>query len=200
MPLTRKMLKAMGIEEEKVDQIIDEHVDIVDTLKKERDAYKSDAEKLVDVQRKLDAYEQSEGKDTTVETVLKSDYDTLKKEYDDYKAGIDAKEAHVAKEHAFRELVKAAGVSENRINSIVKVSDIDSIELDNNGKIKNAEERTKSIKSEWADFIPVEEVIGVKTANPPKASGDKDGISSNSRAREIYAQYRQNLYGKEGKD
>lgn len=38
--LTRKMLKAMGIEDEKVEQIIEEHVESVDGLKAERDRYK----------------------------------------------------------------------------------------------------------------------------------------------------------------
>ena len=104
MALTRKMLKAMGIEEEKIDQIIDEHIDVVDALKKERDGYKSDAGKLADVQRKLDAYEKNNGDGK--KTVSKEDYDALKTEYDNYKADITAKEIKAAKESAFRELVR----------------------------------------------------------------------------------------------
>ena len=33
MALTRKMLKAMGIEDEKIEQIIEEHVESIDGLK-----------------------------------------------------------------------------------------------------------------------------------------------------------------------
>ena len=44
MALTRKMLKAMGIEDEKIDQIIEEHVESIDGLKAERDRYKAGAE------------------------------------------------------------------------------------------------------------------------------------------------------------
>lgn len=40
MPLTRKMLKAMGIEEDKIEQIIEAHADTVDALRDERDGYK----------------------------------------------------------------------------------------------------------------------------------------------------------------
>ena len=54
MSLTRKMLKAMGIEEEKIDQIIEAHSETVDSLKADRDTYKEDAEKLKTVQKELD--------------------------------------------------------------------------------------------------------------------------------------------------
>ena len=40
MALTRKMLKAMGIEEEKIDQIIEAHTETVDALKADRDKLK----------------------------------------------------------------------------------------------------------------------------------------------------------------
>ena len=40
MSLTRKMLKAMGIEDEKIDQIIEAHTETVDALKEQRDGYK----------------------------------------------------------------------------------------------------------------------------------------------------------------
>ena len=50
MALTRKFLKALGIEDEKVDEIISAHTETVDALKAERDGYKADAEKLPGVQ------------------------------------------------------------------------------------------------------------------------------------------------------
>ena len=39
MALTRKMLKAMGIEEDKIEQIIEAHSETVDSLKADRDSY-----------------------------------------------------------------------------------------------------------------------------------------------------------------
>ena len=54
MALTRKMLKAMSIEDEKIDQIVDAHTESIDALKEERDTYKADAEKLAAVQKELD--------------------------------------------------------------------------------------------------------------------------------------------------
>ena len=43
MALTRKMLKAMGIEDEKIDQIIEAHTETTDPLTRERDVYSLDA-------------------------------------------------------------------------------------------------------------------------------------------------------------
>ena len=40
MPLTRKMLSAMGIDEDKQDEIINAHVEVVNALKEERDRSK----------------------------------------------------------------------------------------------------------------------------------------------------------------
>ena len=175
MALTRKFLKAMGIEEEKIEQIIEAHGETVDALKEERDNYKADAEKLADVQKKLTKAEETIAKKGDGETVLKEDFDKLKDEYDKYKAGIDAEKLHTAKETAFRELLKTAGVSEKRIASVLKVTDIDGVEIDKDGKIKDAEKHTEDVKKEWADFIETTTTQGAKTANPPANNGKGTG-------------------------
>lgn len=105
------------------------------------------------------------------ETVLKSEYDTLKKEYDDYKADVDAKNTRTEKENAFRELLKSVGVSEKRLNAIIKVSDIDGLELDKDGKIKDADKHTETVKKEWSDFIETTTTQGAETATPPANNG-----------------------------
>ena len=105
------------------------------------------------------------------ETVSKESYDKLKKEYDDYKADIVAKNTRTEKENAFRELLKSVGVSEKRISAIVKVSDIDGLELDKDGKIKDADKHTETVKKEWADFIETTTTQGASTATPPTNNG-----------------------------
>ena len=71
--------------------------------------------------------------------------------------------------------MKAAGISEKRIDAVLKVSNIDSIELDKDGKIKDADKHTENIKTEWADFIPTTTVVGARTANPPANNGKGTG-------------------------
>ena len=172
MAMTRKFLKAMGIEEEKIEQIIEAHTETVNALKEERDNFKADAEKLPSVQKELNDLKTT--KNGGEETVLKSEYDKIKKEYDDYKADISAKETKSAKEHAYRELLKAAGISEKRIDAVLKVSNIDGIELDKDGKIKVADKHTETVKTEWADFIETTTTKGAYTANPPAGNGGGD--------------------------
>ena len=54
MALTRKMLKAMGIEDEKIEQIIEEHAETVDALKKQRDEAKEQAGEADELKKQLE--------------------------------------------------------------------------------------------------------------------------------------------------
>ena len=167
MSLTRKMLKAMNIEEEKIDQIIDAHSETVDALKADRDAYKEDAAKLAAVQKELDELK-AKGDDG-----YKAKYEAEKAAHDALKADIAAKETKKAKTDAYRELLKGANIDEKRIATILRAEapTIDKIELDADGKIKNAEQYTQSIKSDWADFIVTQSAKGTNTATPPANGG-----------------------------
>lgn len=168
MALTRTILEAMGIEEKKIDEIISAHAETVDALKQQRDDYKAQADELAEVQRRLD--EANETIKANDSDAWKVKYDAIKEEYDNYKSDISAKETTRAKQAAYREVLKAAGVSDKRIDSIVRVSDIDSVELDESGKIKEADKLAESIKNEWADFIVSTNTKGADTATPPTNS------------------------------
>ena len=161
------MLKAMGIEDEKIDQIIDAHSETVDALKAERDGFKEDAAKLAAVQKELDELK-AKGDDG-----YKAKYEAEKAAHDALKADIAAKETKKAKTDAYRELLKGANIDEKRIATILRAEapTIDKIELDADGKIKNAEQYTESIKSDWADFIVTQSAKGTNTATPPANGG-----------------------------
>ena len=168
MALTRTILEAMGIEEKKIDEIISAHAETMSALKQQRDNYKAQADELAEVQRKLD--EANETIKANDSDAWKVKYDAIKEEYDNYKSDISAKETTRAKQAAYREVLKAAGVSDKRIDSIIRVSDIDSVELDESGKIKEADKLTESIKNEWADFIVSTNTQSANTATPPTNS------------------------------
>ena len=195
MALTRKMLKAMGIEEEKIEQIIDEHAETVNALKQQRDQYKVDAEKLPGVQKELDDLKEAAEKDG--ENPYKAKYEDLQQQFDDYKADVTAKETKAKKTAAYRKLLKDAKVSEKRLDSILKLSPVDDIELDDNGEIKDAADVKKKIEEEWSDFIVTEETHGADSNNPPGGSGGRQGAGggSKSRAALIQQQYQNSLYG-----
>lgn len=161
MSLTRKMLKAMGIEEEKIDQIIEAHSETVDSLKADRDSYKEDAEKLKDVQKELDDLK-AKGDDG-----WKEKHDALKAEFDQYKNDVQAKETKAAKEAAYRAILKDANLSEKGIEKAVKYAEWDKIELGEDGKLKGANDHIKAAREEWAEYVTTTTTTGAKTSNPP---------------------------------
>lgn len=195
MALTRKMLKAMGIEEEKIDQIIEAHTETTDALKAQRDEYKEAAEKLPGVQKELD--ELRDAADKNKDNPYKAQYEELQKEFEDYKADVTAKETKAKKTDAYRKLLKAAKISDKRLDSILKLSPVDDIELDDKGEVKDAENIKKRIAEEWSDFVVKEEQHGADSHNPPGGNGGGRGNGGGvkSRAAQIAEQYHANLYG-----
>ena len=173
MSLSRKMLKAMGIEDEKIDQIIEAHSETVNALKDEIAENKDAADKLTNVQKELDKLKASvkEAEEKNGKDPYKVKYEAIKEEYEEYKKGITEKETKAEKEKLYTDLLKATGVSEKRIAAILKVTDLDGVEIDE-GKIKNSKDLEKTIKEEWADFITKTEEKGANVSNPPKG-GDK---------------------------
>ena len=184
MSLTRKMLKAMGIEEEKIDQIIEAHSETVDSLKADRDSYKEDAEKLKDVQKELDDLK-AKGDDG-----WKEKHDRLKAEFDQYKNDVQEKETKAAKEAAYRAILKDANLSEKGIEKAVKYADWDKIELDADGKLKGANDHIKAVREEWAEYVTTTTTTGAKTSTPPANNGGAKLTKAEIYARDEHGRYK----------
>lgn len=167
MALTRRMLKAMGIEDEKIDQIIDAHTETVDALKDERDTYKATAEKLPDVQKELDDLKKDGGD-------WQKKYEKEHTDFEAYKNEQTAKESKATKDAAFRALLKEVGIPDKRLDVIMKVTNLDEIEIDEDGKIKDADKHTETVKTEYADFIVTTSERGAYVATPPAKGGGGD--------------------------
>ncbi len=167
MAFTRKFLSALGIEADKVDEIISAHTEVTDALKEERDKYKADAESLPAVKQELEELKAQ----TAGDNPLKEQLEALQKEYDDFKAKVETEKTTAKKESAFKALLHEIGISDKRIDSVIKVSDINGIELDDNGAIKDGDTLKESLKTEWADFIPTTKTEGAPSANPPTNTG-----------------------------
>lgn len=168
MALTRKLLKSMGIDDEKIDQIIEAHTETVDALKDERDKFRESAEKLPEIQKKLDAAQKANSGDESFE----AKYNALKEEHEKYKSEVTAKETKGAKETALKRLMKKARVAEKGIDIGVKIIDPEKIKLDKENNISNADEIEKMIRDELDVFIVTE---GEKKPTPetPPTSGGK---------------------------
>lgn len=168
----RKIFESAEIEVPKdvLGQICDLHTSSNEDLTENVKTLRADLEKA---ERERDEFKAKAPKDG-VETVTKEEYDKLKAEYDDYKGEIQAKATKQAKEHAFREVLKAQNVANDWIDTIIQASsaDIDGVELDKDGKISNTDKIADGVKTKWAKCIETTTVKGAKFENPPKNGGN----------------------------
>lgn len=164
MALTRKMLKAMGIEDEKIEQIIEEHTESTDALKQQRDEYKAKAE------AKATTSTDPKPKDPEPSDEYKAKYDAEKKAFEDYKAGIEAEKAEAEKRAKYRELIEKAGVDAKRIDAVLKISDLSGVTV-KDGAIEGADKLVEGIKADFKEFIPVITTEGANVAKPPAGDG-----------------------------
>lgn len=173
----RKAAKDSGVEipKEMEDALVQEHLNA-------RNAY---------AETQVRAYQDEHPAPDAPKVKDSQEYKDLKKEFDDYKAAQAAKDTRAAKETAYRELLKAAGVSENRIPAVLRVSDLDSVELGEDGKIKGADKLTESVKTEWADFIPTTTTTGAQTATPP--ASNPAGKDPGEMSMDEYIKYRKGV-------
>lgn len=168
MALSRKFLAALGIDADKIDQIISAHSETVSALQEEADKLKADADKYATVRQELDALKAAtKGKD----------YDALKKEYDDYKTATEAAKAKAAKETAYKAALKDANLTDKGVEKALKYADWDKIEVDEDGKLKDAKEHVKAAREEWAEYVSKSTTHGANTATPPGNGSGKTRLS-----------------------
>ena len=169
MALTRRALKAMGIDEEKVEEIIAMHTETVEGLKADIAKYKEDAEKLPTVQKELDALK------AAGDGGLQERFDALKREYDEFKGEVTAKEAKTAKESAVRAYYESKGITGKALDIAMRGSaqEIDAIEMDGD-KIKDSSALDNLVSGVFSGLVSRVEVQGASTSNPP---ANNSGVS-----------------------
>lgn len=174
MAFTRKFLKDLGIEPESIDKIIEEHRGTVDSLKDDNDNLKAEIENLKQLEKELNTLKEETQKDTT----YKTKYEDLKKDFEKFKTDIDSEKISAKKSEAYKKALKDAGISEKRIDSVMRLAKadglIDAIEFDGDN-VKDSDKIAENIKKSYGDYIETISTIGVSTANPPSntASGSK---------------------------
>lgn len=169
MALSRKFLKALGIEDDKIEQIIEEHTNIADRMNAEIAKYKPDAEKLKAVQKELDELKAA-GDDG-----FEAKYNAEKKAFADYKAEVAAKETKAAKEKAVRAYFESKNITGANLDLAMRGcgEEMAAIELAD-GKIKDTASLDTLIGSTYKGLISTTTVKGADPATPP-ASGGSSG-------------------------
>ena len=172
MALTRKFLSALGIEADKIDEIINAHSETVEALKAERESFRADAEKYAKAKDELDKANEKL-KEYAKEDSFKVKYDALKDDFDTYKKNVETEKTNNSKAAAYKQLLKEIGISDKRIDAVARLAELDKIKLDKDGKIDGVDDLKKSLSEEWADFIVKDGSKGADTSTPPAGSGSK---------------------------
>ena len=171
MALTRKFLKALGIEDEKVDQIIEAHTETVNGLKESLEQVQADAKALPGIQKELDTAKAA--LEAAKQDGWKDKHDKIKKEFDEYKAGITARETKAAKESAARSYYQGKGIIGKALEVAMRGSgaEIDALELGEDGKIKDTKALDSLVSGDFSGLVSTIAIHGASTATPPANTG-----------------------------
>lgn len=165
MALTRKFLKSLGLEDEKVDSIIEAHTETVDALKKERDDANARAETVAALEKERD--------DLRAQLEKAGDAARVQAEFDAYKQQVEADKLNAAKEQAVRRALKDAGVQRDEfIELLMAKADLTTAELDGD-RLVDADALIAPLKAAYGGCFATTETHGAPPVNPPLGGRDK---------------------------
>ena len=171
MAFTRTWLKSVTKDDEMVNAIMEEHVAVVDGLKAKMDSLKAEADKAADLQKQLDGLKGGED--------YREKYEKEHKAFEDFKKQTES-DANAAKVRAaYRKLLAGEGISEKRLDAILKVTDFSKMKLDKDGNLDGESDLKKAINSEWSEFKTTVTERGATVEKPPqtgKATKTKEEI------------------------
>lgn len=194
MALTRSMLKGMGLTEEQVSAIIEEHTNVTTALKDKIKSFEENAESLEVVQKELD-----ELKEDVKKNDWQKKYEDEHTAFENFKNDIASKETANKIKSAYKKLLDECKVGEKHIDSILRVTDFENMKLDKDGNLEESDKLKEAIQSDWSGFISTKETKGTDVDNPPDGKSGEDGKKT-GRAAELAAKYHDNLYGKVEKE
>ena len=149
---------------EKAQAIMDEHITQMDEVKAERDTLKQQVkeaeDKAADLQKQLDGINSGED--------FKEKYEKEHQAFEDFKKKTASEAEAAGLKAAYRKLLLDEGISEKRIDSILKVTDFSKMKRDKDGNLEGEAELRKSIGEEWGDFKVTKTEKGATVETPPK--------------------------------
>lgn len=183
MAFTRAFLRGLGVTDEQLTAIMEEHVSLMDEIKAERDSYKTQAENLQGIEKQFEELKKED---------WKSKYEKEKKDFSEYKTGVETEKTTQLVKDAYKKLLTDSKVGENHIGSILRVTDFSNMKLKDDGTLEDADKLKESIKTDWSGFIATQRTEQSSPETPPS----NDPSKGQSRAAQLEAQYHSNLYGK----
>ena len=143
------------------------HTETVDGLKDKLKAAEEKANQLDGVQKELDALKAKSGDD------YKARAEKAEKALNDYKAEVAAKETKAAKEQAVRAYFEGKNITGGNLNIAMRGAkdEINGLELDADGKIKDTSALDALVGGEYAALVVTTQTRGARTETPPTNTG-----------------------------
>lgn len=163
MALTRRFLKTLGIEEDKIEEIISAHGETVAALKDEAEQAKKGADDLAAVAKERDSLKQR------VEALEKASGDAAKvqADFDAYKQQVETERANAGKKTLVRQALEQAGANPAAIDLLLGAVDLDSVEVENDA-LKDSEAVLTPIRNAHGGLFGENYKKGTPPTNPPK--------------------------------
>jgi hypothetical protein len=128
MALTRRFLQALGIDDNQIQAIIDEHAQTVNNLQEEINKGKEaltkaqeDSQQFETVQKELDELKKAD---------YKGKYEAEKKEHDALKTSVENGKTQNAKNAALKKYFESKNIKDGNLNIAMRGVNLDDIELD----------------------------------------------------------------------
>lgn len=165
--LTRKYLASLGLEQNVIDAIIEAHTGTVEALT----AARSELEALKTENTNLK-------QNATDAAAEKTRADKAVRDLEDYKTIVAANEKRGKVREAYKGLLREANIDEKRLDTVLKVTDLDKLTLKDDGTLDGADKLTETIRTEWADFITASSTRGSNPPTPPSGSPVDDDMAA----------------------
>jgi hypothetical protein len=174
----------MGIEAEKIDQIIEGHTETVNGLKDEITKYKADAESLPTVTKERDAWKQKH------DDILAKQPDAAKvqADFDKYKKDIEAEKVSAKKRDALQAKLIAEGANPDALELMLHGADLETVKLNEKGEAEEIDKAIEPIKTKFAKYFGEVTEQGAPRKTPPPGSPnpDRDKMSDEEYYRSQY--------------
>lgn len=167
--VTRKFLAALGIEAEKVDQIVEAHSADMNEIKTERDTALEAAKGIEEVTKQRDKL-QKELDDLKAKA---PDAAKVQAAFDEFKKQVETDKAAAKARAALRKALLEEGANEAAVDLMVNSYDLTKVEMDGDN-LKDKAAAVKPAKDSHAGLFGETKPEGVPGATPPKGGADVD--------------------------
>ncbi len=182
MAITHKLLKALGISDEAIDEIITAHRETVDAIKAERDELLTRASTVDTLTAERDKLRH----DLEEAQAHTGDAGKVQAEFDAYKAQIETEKSNSAKRKLVHAALEKAGANPAALDLLTNTVALDKVEL-NGDTLKDEDSVINPIRESHAALFGTQIQKGAPDMNP--MSGGKNAATALSLKDALHQKY-----------